>query len=387
LHWLRYKCKGIARGAPRDLAAPQYGRKRRVPFRLRPPDAARRSGRPFKLSRKTEMRLLPQTSAPLRAPRALLQLARLARILGVAALLAACAPQLASAAPQQAPNSRVVLDLPPGYTPSPLFSGFQNDALGVSFIILEAPVDEYDKMAQGFTPQELKKRGITDVRPASIARSDPHIYMRARQVSEAGTYEKFFVLFRTHDQTILVSVNVPAKAIEDGSIKPDDIAAILATARTTEKPAVRDLFSLSYLGPFKEAGTLVGTSKVYTLDGRLEPERRGVTRSAFMVAPSLDKRPVADPDKLAVALLASLPGYKEVKPGEPHDIKVGDLDGVEVWADAVDEDDGTPVRLYQAMLLGKDGGYYRLIGIATDADAARIAPQFPKIAQSFTLLP
>jgi hypothetical protein len=296
-------------------------------------------------------------------------------------------PLPVSATPQQAPNSRVVLDLPPDYTPSPLFSGFQSDALGVSFIILEAPAAEYDKMAQGFTQQELAKRGITDARQASLSRSDPHVYMRARQSSAAGTYEKFFVLFRTADQTILVSVNVPAKAIEDGSVKPEDIEKVLASAKTTEKPAVRDLYTLSYLGPFKEAGTLVGTSKVYTLDGRLEPERAGKTRSAFMVAPSLDKRPIPDPDKLATALLASLPGYREVKLGEAKDIKVGALDGVLVTAHAIDEDDNVPVHLYQVMLLGKDGGYYRLIGIATDADASRIEPEFPKIVQSFALLP
>jgi len=308
-------------------------------------------------------------------------------LLALVALLGMGSPGPVLATPQQAPNSRVVLELPSGYAPSPLFAGFQNEALGVSFVILEAPVDDYAKMAQGFTPQELAKRGITDVRPASLARSDPHVYMRGRQTSAAGTYEKFFVLFRTHDQTILVSVNVPEKSIEDGSVKPEEIERILATAKTTEKPAVRDLFSLTYLGPFKEAGTLVGTSKVYTLDGRLEPERAGKTRSAFMVAPSLDKRPIAEADKLAVALLAGLPGYKDIKPGEPHDIKVGDLDGVEVSAHAVDEDDDVPVHLYQAMLLGKDGGYFRLIGIATEADASRLEPEFPKIAQSFALLP
>ena len=305
----------------------------------------------------------------------------------LAILMVSVTPQPAAATPQQAPNSRIVLDLPPSYTPSPLFSGFQNEALGVSLVILEAPADEYDRMAQGFTPQELAKRGITEVRPDSLPRSGPHVYMRARQTSAAGTYEKFFVLFRTADQTVLISANVPAKSIEDGSVTPEEIAAILASAKTTEKPAVRNLFSLSYLGPFKEAGTLVGTSKVYTLDGSLEPERGGTTRSAFMVAPSLDKRPVADPAKLAVALLASLPGYRDIKPGEPQPVTIGDLEGVEVWADAVDEDDNTPVRLYQAMLIGKDGGYYRLIGIATPEGLATLAAEFPKIAQSFALLP
>ena len=35
----------------------------------------------------------------------------------------------------------------------------------------------------------------------------------------------------------------------------------------------------------------------------------------------------------------------------------------------------------------KDGGYFRLIGIATDDDAARIEPEFHKITDSFALLP
>jgi hypothetical protein len=207
------------------------------------------------------------------------------------------------------------------------------------------------------------------------------------QKSEAGLYAKYFVLFRTSDQTVLVSVNVPQRAIDDDEVKAEDIERVLATAKTTEKPSVRELYSLSYLGPFKEAGRLVGTSKVYTLDGRLEPERAGETRSAFMVAPSLDKRQVEEPNKQAVALRVSLPGYKDFKPGTARAIKIGGLDGVEVEADATDEDDGKPIHLYQAMLMGTDGGYFRLIGIATPEDKTRLAGEFQKIARSFALMP
>jgi len=297
------------------------------------------------------------------------------------------APGPVLATPQQAPNSRVVLDLPPGYVPSPLFAGFQNEATGVSYVILEAPAGEYDKMARGFTPEELAKRGITEVERGALKRTDDHIYMRAIQKSEAGTYAKYFVLFRSHDQTVLVSVNVPKGSIDDGSVKPDEIEHVLATAKTTERPAVRDLYALKYLGPFKQAGTLVGTSKVYTLDGRLDPDRPGETRSAFMVAPSLDKRPVAEPEKQAIALLTSLSGYKDFKLGAPRKVHIDGLDGVELEGDAVDEDDGKPIHLYQAMLLGADGGYFRLIGIGASKDVPQLVEEFPKIAQSFELTP
>lgn len=293
----------------------------------------------------------------------------------------------ASASPQQAPNSRVVLDLPEEYVPSPLFAGFQNERSGVSYVILEAPASEYDKMAQGFTAEGLATRGITDVTAGKLDRQGPYVYMRARQKSEAGSYGKFFVLFRTDDQTVLVSVNVPQRSLDNGGIKPEDIERVLATAKTTEKAAVRDLYTLSYLGPFKEAGRLVGTSKLYTLDGRLEPERVGETRTAFMVAPSLDKRIIQEPAKQAVALLGNLPGFKDFKPGKPRPVTIGGLEGFELEAAATDADTGRPIHLYQAMLLGVDGGYYRLIGIATPTDLPVIAGEFPKIARSFELLP
>ncbi|KWT66884.1 hypothetical protein APY04_2291 [Hyphomicrobium sulfonivorans] len=293
----------------------------------------------------------------------------------------------ANATPQQAPNSRVVLDLPEEYAPSPLFAGFQNERSGVTYVILEAPAKEYDKMAQGFTTQELLKRGITDVTSGNLARSGPHVYMRAQQKSEAGNYAKFFVLFRTDDQTVLVSVNVPQRSLDNGSIKPAEIEQVLATAKTTEKPAVRDLYALSYLGPFKEAGRVVGTSKLYTLDGRLEPERVGETRTAFMVAPSLDKRVLQEPAKQSVAQLGSLPGFADFKPGKPTPVTIGGLSGFELTASATDADNGRPIQLYQALLLGPDGGYYRLIGIATPKDADVAGEEFPKIARSFELLP
>ncbi len=46
----------------------------------------------------------------------------------LAMLLAMGAPRPVQATPQQAPNSRIVLDLPGDFTPSPLFSGFQDDS-------------------------------------------------------------------------------------------------------------------------------------------------------------------------------------------------------------------------------------------------------------------
>ena len=168
----------------------------------------------------------------------------------------------------------MVLDLPAGYQPSALFSGFQNDELGVSYVILEVPAKAYEELAAGFASAELAKRGLTDAAKGTLPRSDDYIYMRARQKSPAGTYAKFFVLLRTHDQTVLISTNVPAAAINSGTVSVDDVERVLATARTVDVTAVKTLYRLGYLGPFREAGSFIGTSRLYTLDGRMEPDPR-----------------------------------------------------------------------------------------------------------------
>lgn len=292
-------------------------------------------------------------------------------------------PAPARASPQQAPNSRVVLDLPSGYTPSPLFSGFQNDELGVSYVIMEAPLAAYDDIKAGFVSTELAKRGLTDTETGELNRVGDYVYMRARQKSAAGTYAKFFILFRTADQTVLVSVNVPAGALEKGTVTRGDVEKVLAAAATTDKVVIKSLYTLDYLGPFKEAGAFVGTSRLYTLDGRMEPERKGEHRSILLVAPSLDKRPVPDAEQLAKSLIGSLAGYKDITPGAARHISVGGLDGVEIEADAVDTGEGRKMRLYQALLTARDGGYFRIIGIATAADAERLRPEFLRIARSF----
>src|SRR5204862_328935 len=133
---------------------PHYGPKRRIPCRHPLPTQPGRS-EPYVGG--IRMHCARPSSCPETARKMRLRLGVWLALPALALLLGMSAAAPVAATPQQAPNSRVVIDLPPDYAPSPLFSGFQNEALGVSFIILEAPAAEYDKMAQGFTPQELGK--------------------------------------------------------------------------------------------------------------------------------------------------------------------------------------------------------------------------------------
>lgn len=307
-------------------------------------------------------------------------------LLFTATVFAAPAISAAPASLQQAPNSRVVIDLPAGYEPSRLFSGFQNDTNGVTFVILEAPHDAYDALIDGFDQAGLRQRGITDAERGDLKRSDEHVYMRARQVSPSGVYAKFFVAFRTPDQSILVSVNVPQLALEQGNVTITQIEEALRTARTVPLKTTRELYRLTHLGSFKEAGTLIGTSTVLTLDGKLTPHRQGLARSVFIVAPSLDKRAIADPQMFASRLLSSLSGYSKIASEPPRQISIAGMDGIEIEATAINDADGTPMRLIQTLLLGKGGGYFRLLGLTPEKDTEDLLPRFREIASGFELV-
>lgn len=289
----------------------------------------------------------------------------------------------ALALPQQALNSRVVLDLPAGFEPSPLFSGFTNENLGVSYVIFETPHEAFDELVSGFTPDGLAKRGITSAERGTLPRKDDHIYIRAQQASPAGMYEKFFVVFRTADQSVLVSANVPIETMRDGKVTAAAVESVLSSAKTVPHLAVRELYRLGYLGEFKQAGTVIGTSTVYTRDGKIEPERKGQSRPVFMVAPSLDRRPVKEPQAFATKLLTSLTGYRQLKLSTPTEITVGGLEGISIEATAVDTTEQRPVNILQILLPAPGGGYYRLLGITPTS--VTLIPEFRRIAQSFEL--
>lgn len=297
---------------------------------------------------------------------------------------AAAAPDTASL--RQAPNSRVALVLPPSYQPARLYSGFENEHSGISFVIFEAPRKAFDEMKGAFTPQSLAERGLTDGLAGQLDRRDEHIYMRARQASAAGTYAKFFVLFHTDDQTVLVSANVPLKALESGSTRVESIEAVLASAETVAATQIKELYRLGYLGPFKEAGRIAGTSKLYTLDGRLEPEHKGQSRPSLIIAPSIDKRPIADVAATAKTLMQTLAGYRDIATGVPELVTVSGLKGVTLEGTARDSQSGAAIIIHQLLLVAADGGYYRLVGLLPQEDAGRLLSELQRITQSFQLL-
>lgn len=288
--------------------------------------------------------------------------------------------------PIQAPNSHVVLDLPDGYVPASSFSGFQHDGLGISYVIQELPPAAYDELVAGFTPEILATRGVVDAEIGTLARPGRHIYVRGRQAQGGAAFEKLIVVIKADVATVVISANVPRRALDSRAVGIEDVEAVLAGATVTSTSNDREIYRLTQLGPFKPAGRFLGTATLYTLDGTLAPKEKGAARSAFIVAPSLDRGPVGNATELAQRLVTSVAGFKDVRPGEPVAVKIGGLDGLAIDATAVNEGDGHPVRVHQVLLVRPDGGYFRLVGVARAEEAASLMTDFKRMSESFELL-
>jgi hypothetical protein len=285
---------------------------------------------------------------------------------------------------QQAPASRVVIDLPDGYKPARLFTGFLNEAAGVSLVILEMPSVAYEQLASGLTPEALAAKGILRAAAAKLDRPEPYLFMRGEQASAQGPVAKFFVAFRNKHVTVLITANVQKTSLDGGIVKTGDIERILASAAIAPiaSPA-RDVYRLGYLGPFLPAGKILGTTGAYTLDGKFEPTKRGDRRALLLVSPSLDLRTASDPDAQAEALFLGLPGLKDFKILDRQRITIAAMPAIEIVGKATDGDGGGDVSLYQVVVLPPQGGYYRLLGQVPSNDAAKLMPELKKIAQSF----
>ncbi|MGD9829148.1 MAG: hypothetical protein AB7U66_10510 [Hyphomicrobiaceae bacterium] len=288
---------------------------------------------------------------------------------------------------QQAPNSRVALPLPAGYEPSPLFSGFTNEALGVSIVVAEFPGSVYERMAAGFTSEALSKRGIVDVRPGTLIRQGKHIYLRARQTTAAGRYAKLLLLIEEAGVTALVSVNVPEGVLDDGTATLSGLERALEGARVTASRATaKYTYRLEYLGRFREVATLLGTTKLFSIDGKPRDVTAGAEQPVLIVAPSLDQRPVVDLEATAKRAMSQLETVRDLRVIESRVVRIGGLDGVELTAHARDERANVEIVVYQVLLKGKAGGYFRIVGFYPRTSAPQLLGEMQRIAASFRLV-
>jgi len=305
----------------------------------------------------------------------------------------ACPPDQAPATPpRQAPNSHIAMEVPESFTPSDRFSGFVDDKSGASLLVVEMPAVAYDEVKViGDKADALAQKGIIETKKVELSgRSGEYVFITGKQKTASGDYSKYIMVARENGLTMMITANVPQKSMDTNLVSAEAIERAFATASVkAEIVKGAELFTLSYLGPFKETLSLMGHSKVYSLSGKVpEPgAAKAAEEPIFVVSPSVDKGSLPDAKTAATnsfRTMANLSGH-EVK--SEKDVTVGGLKGYEIVGEGDDPKTGSRSGLYVVLLLGSGGGYYVMAGLAPATGMPAYLPEFQKIAMSFAPKP
>ena len=201
--------------------------------------------------------------------------------------------------PRQVPGSRIALAVSEDFAPSNRFAGFVHARSGASIALLELPFAAFEQLQKlGAAEGAFAAQGIIGVSMLPLpGRAGDHLYLRGAQNTALVDYAKYILIFREGGMTGMVSANIPRAALNSGIVTGAEIERILASATLGEKaPEAPQLFMLSYLGPFEEDVSLLGTTKGYCLRVEEAEGRCGEgLQPLFLVAPSLSVAPIPNP--------------------------------------------------------------------------------------------
>lgn len=306
----------------------------------------------------------------------------------LAAMVAAATVVLAVASPvsakvMQAPGSRVSMDLPEAFKPSHVFAGFMDIISSAAVVVLEMPPEAYGQVTAGFTAEALAKKGVMNVKRSKLGRAGDYFFVTGQQKFRRGLLDKFILVLKDDRNTAVINFNVPQLSYEDASIKRADILAALKSAKLEAEAAPsRDLFKLTYTGPFELTGSPTGTSRTFALAGNKDPKD---TRTLIVVAPSLNRLPIRDIKEFSEYALNNLATIKDREIITTRQHRIDGMAGYEIIAKGRRGNKQTDVVVRQLMLLPAAGGYFRMLAVIKAEDAERLEPEIDKIFAGFRL--
>ena len=290
------------------------------------------------------------------------------RLLGaLAAIMLTAAPALA-ADPVFPLNSRIGLVPPPGFTPSTRFIGFENAAASAAVVIAELPAEAYAELEKGFTDEALKARGLTVTLREPVTFKDGRgIMIAGPRVSDGGKRHEAMLLAGLSGVTALVSVQM----IEASHATITD--AVLRDALKTL--AVREVPDSEKLGvlPYR-LGNLAGFRVVRTAANGTAILTQGpndavtdVEQPFLLIGIATGEAPKPeDRDAFARRLFSAAPGIKDIRITRAEPLRIGQMPGYEIVAEAKDAKSGIDVTTVQWVRFG-GSGHLQMFAIARRA--------------------
>lgn len=294
-------------------------------------------------------------------------------------LLSLAAPMAAAAQPQAVVGTRVTLQPPAGFVAADRFPGFANPESGASIMVTEVPA-AFSQVTAGFTREQMAPRGMT-LRGSESLTIDgrPGLLLSITQSARGVVFDKWMLAFGNDSAVVLVTGTYPQAAASrlGEPIKQAVLSARLSAAgptdrfeglgfRVTESSRLRIATRMGNTLALNETGTVPETAPGAPF---------------LVVGSSFSEVDLADLEAFSrrrAMQIATLSGVSNLSGGP---VTIDGAAAYELFADAVDGDDGKPLRVYQVILA--EGNHYIMVqGFVGTERAAEFIPEFQSIARS-----
>ena len=286
----------------------------------------------------------------------------------------------ATAAPTTPQGSRVSMTPPEGFAVASSFTGFQGPH--ASILIVEIPGAAFEAMRDGFTADALAKQGVTleSQEPVTDLPFKAHLF-RGQQALKGMTIKKWLLLADGGGYTAIINVSSDAA----DPLSEARVRAALATVRLQAAPVGDPLaalpFSIRPAARFTRSQALGGRGLVLM---QSPPPPDGPSGDPGLTVTLLAEQSFP-PDQRQAFTEQGVRSLKALRIGAVHDsrpIKVGEVDGWELSADAVGTSDNRAVRVWIVTLFSPKASYMLLAMAAPDRFDAAV-PDFRATIESF----
>lgn len=283
----------------------------------------------------------------------------------------------------QFPAVGLALSPPPGFVLATAFHGFQQPSTGASMMLTSVPA-AFSIFQENLSPSTLKAKGLRAVSKTTVRiENQPGILLKVRQTAYGQEVLKWILIFGSEARTYTVTATVPeAYSATLGEMLKRSVLSV-STVEVSPQQAQELPFTLTPaqgLLPVSEIRSM-GKVMAFTQDGSLHTASPDLP--FLIVAPSLGAVPVLDYKSYALKRLRQTSQTHITAVESVMSITIDGLNGYEVTAKGTDIGSGKALKIYQAMLFLRNGGYIIMTGLVGQALAPLYLPKFKATARTF----
>jgi hypothetical protein len=254
---------------------------------------------------------------------------------------------------------------PPGMTVGTTFQGFEDRAQRVSLLVNEVSAQTYDRLAEDFTPETIRRVGMEEVSRETLRLAFGDGLLVVTRLGEKETaLRKWALLARTDDLTVTVIGIVPEAAMDaypDSAMRAAFASVVVRPKLSPEELLAVLPYRLDDLGGFRLLRANPDGTAVMTLgpkDSSLPAEQ-----PYFMITPrAVGPPPAAERERFAQRMLAGFLNRPNTRVVNSESLRIAGAPGHQIVALATDQQTGDELALVQWVRFGP--GVVQMFGMA-----------------------